>query len=71
MQVRIYKCESSYLATWCKDDNGELLAIMPLKSLGMGLLVAGVAWSDEIDRLWELKSEWRPLPYEPCCDYTP
>lgn len=66
MQVRIYKCESSYLATWCKDDNGELLAIMPLKSLGRGLLVSVFPWRDEIDRLWELKSEWRPLPYEPC-----
>lgn len=66
MRVRIYRCESSYLATWCKDDNGELLAIMPLKSLGRGLLVSVFPWRDEIDRLWELKSEWRPLPYEPC-----
>ena len=65
MQIHIYRCESSYLATWCKD-NGELLTIMPLKCLGKGLLVADIAWSDTIDRLWELKSEWRPLPYEPC-----
>lgn len=66
MYVRIYRCESSYLATWCKDDNGELLTIMPLKSLGKGLLVADFPWRDTIARLRELKSEWRPLPYEPC-----
>ena len=65
MQIHIYRCESRYLATWCKD-NGELSTIMPLKSLGKGLLVADVALSEEIDRLWGLKSEWRPLPYEPC-----
>ena len=65
MQVHIYRCESSYLATWCKD-NGELLTLMPLKSLGKGLLVADVALSEEIDQLCAWKSEWRPLPYEPC-----
>lgn len=65
MQVHMYRCESSYLATWCKDD-GELLTIMPLKSLGMGLLVADFPWRDTIARLRELKSEWRTLPYEPC-----
>lgn len=65
MQVHIYRCGLSYLATWCKDD-GELLTIMPLEYLGRGLLVAVFPWRDEIDRLWELKSEWRVLPCEPC-----
>ena len=65
MQVHIYRCESNYLATWCKDGGG-LLTLMPLKCLGRGLLVAVFPWRDEISRLWELKSEWRPLPYEPC-----
>lgn len=63
MYIRTYRCRSRHYSAWFEDD-GKLLHVMQLESLGKGLF--GECSMASETQFEKKRSEWEEIPYKPC-----